>query len=175
MIRIFSLTKGSFRPHFSEPRVSTWNWKLHTPLKFFDFAVTAYSPSGVQENLMSRPGDSSMHRWNRSSLWNWLQKYQNISLNKLRLRMSEMPAILPRYQKCQSTHIRMSAISLTVACWRHMATWIWINISSDNSLLPEGTKPLTEPVVTYHRWGVVTVSLRQFDKGYLSCQFRKLA
>ena len=33
-------------------------------------------------------------------------------------------------------------ISLIVAKWRHMVVVIWINIGSDNGLLPEGTKPL---------------------------------
>ena len=38
--------------------------------------------------------------------------------------------------------------------WRHdMATEIWVNTDSDNGLLPDGTKPLTEPILTYHKQG----------------------
>ena len=31
-----------------------------------------------------------------------------------------------------------------------MASGIWINIGSGNGLLPDGTKPLPEPMLTYH-------------------------
>ena len=30
-----------------------------------------------------------------------------------------------------------------------MVTEIWVNISSGNGLLPDGTKPLPEPMLTY--------------------------
>ena len=33
-----------------------------------------------------------------------------------------------------------------MAEWRNMATWNWVNIGSGNGLLPDGTKPLPEPV-----------------------------
>ena len=32
-----------------------------------------------------------------------------------------------------------------------MATEIWVNISSGNGLLPDGTKPLPEPMLTDHQ------------------------
>ena len=32
-----------------------------------------------------------------------------------------------------------------------MATQIWINFGSGNGLLPDGTKPLPEPLLTYHQ------------------------
>ena len=32
----------------------------------------------------------------------------------------------------------------------HMVTQIWVNIGSGNGLLPDGTKPLPEPVLSYH-------------------------
>ena len=32
-----------------------------------------------------------------------------------------------------------------------MATEIWVNIGSDNGLLPDGTKPLPEPIKIYHQ------------------------
>ena len=35
--------------------------------------------------------------------------------------------------------------------WRHMATEVWVNIGSGNGLLPDGTKPLPEPMLTYHQ------------------------
>ena len=39
-----------------------------------------------------------------------------------------------------------------------MATWIWVNIGPGNGLLPDGTEPLPEPMLTYHQWLPVTFS-----------------
>ena len=36
-----------------------------------------------------------------------------------------------------------------------MATEIYVNIGTGNGLLPDGTKPLPEPMLTYDQWGVV--------------------
>ena len=36
-----------------------------------------------------------------------------------------------------------------VALWNHVAIWILVNIDSGNGLLPDGTKPLPEPMLTY--------------------------
>ena len=36
-----------------------------------------------------------------------------------------------------------------------MATEIWVNIGSGNGLLPDGTKPLPEAMLTSHQWGPV--------------------
>ena len=50
---------------------------------------------------------------------------------------------------------------------------IWVNIGSGNGLLPDGTKPLPEPMLTY-QWGPVTFIPGQNHK-YLSCQSLDLA
>ena len=34
-----------------------------------------------------------------------------------------------------------------------MAPWVFVNIGSGNGLLPYGTKPLPEPMVTYQQYG----------------------
>ena len=39
-----------------------------------------------------------------------------------------------------------------------MATQILVNIGSGNGLLPDGTKPLPEPMLTYRKYGPVTLS-----------------
>ena len=39
---------------------------------------------------------------------------------------------------------------------------IWVNIGSGNGLLPDGTKPLPEPMFTDHQWSPVTFILGQF-------------
>ena len=45
-----------------------------------------------------------------------------------------------------------------------MVTEIWVNnnIDSDNGLLPNGTKPLPEPMLTYHQWGLMAFTWGQF-------------
>ena len=45
-----------------------------------------------------------------------------------------------------------------------MVTLIYINIDSGNGLLPDSTKPLLEPMMTYHHYGPVTFILQQFYK-----------
>ena len=52
----------------------------------------------------------------------------------------------------------------------HMATEIWVNIGSGNGLLPDGTKPLPEPMLTDHQWSPVTFILEQFHKRCLNHQ-----
>ena len=54
-----------------------------------------------------------------------------------------------------------------------MATEIWVNIGSGNGLLPDGTKPLPEPILTDHQWSPVTFILGQFQKRCLNHQSLK--
>ena len=45
-----------------------------------------------------------------------------------------------------------------------MAREIWVNIGSGNGLLPDGTKPLPEPMLTDHQWSPVIFILGQFQE-----------
>ena len=54
-----------------------------------------------------------------------------------------------------------------------MAIEIWVNIGSGNGLLPDGTKPLPEPMLTDHQWSPVTFILGQFHKRCLTHQSLK--
>ena len=46
---------------------------------------------------------------------------------------------------------------------RHMVTLICVSIGSGNGLLPDGTKPLPYPMLTYHEFGPVTsISAEEF-------------
>ena len=38
-----------------------------------------------------------------------------------------------------------------------MATWVWVKIGSGYGLLPDGTKPLPDPMLTYHQLGRVAI------------------
>ena len=42
-----------------------------------------------------------------------------------------------------------------------MVTQNWVNIGSGNVLLPDGTKLLPKPVLTYHQWSPVTITWGQ--------------
>ena len=47
-----------------------------------------------------------------------------------------------------------------------MASEALVNIGSCNGLLPDNTKPLPAPMLTYHQWGPMTIIWEQFHKGY---------
>ena len=42
-----------------------------------------------------------------------------------------------------------------------MVTKIWVNIGSGNGLVPDGTKPLPEPMLTNHQWGIHMIVISQ--------------
>ena len=48
-----------------------------------------------------------------------------------------------------------------------------VNIGSGNGLLPDGTKPLPEPILTDHQWSSVAFILGQFHKRCLNHQSLK--
>ena len=56
-----------------------------------------------------------------------------------------------------------------------MALEILVNTGSSNGLLPDGTKPLPEPVLTYHHLGTVMFIWGQIRLRYHSYQSLKLA
>ena len=56
-----------------------------------------------------------------------------------------------------------------------MATKIWVNIGSGNGLVPDGTKPLPEPMLTYHQSDPMTITWRQCHRSYPKQQSLKLA
>ena len=56
-----------------------------------------------------------------------------------------------------------------------MALEILVNTGSGNGLLPDGTKPLPEPMLTHLQWGLVAFIWGQFHKRYLSHHSLKLA
>ena len=45
-----------------------------------------------------------------------------------------------------------------------MGIYIWVSIGSGNSWLPDNTKPLPEPMLTYHQYGSVALTQDQFHK-----------
>ena len=48
----------------------------------------------------------------------------------------------------------------------HMVTQIWVNIGSGNGLLPDGTKPLPEPMLTYHQRSSLAFTFEQCPSYY---------
>ena len=49
-----------------------------------------------------------------------------------------------------------------------MVTYTWINIDSGNGLSTDGTKPLTEPMLTEYQLGQVSITHWQFHNKYLN-------
>ena len=49
-----------------------------------------------------------------------------------------------------------------------MATYILVDIGSGNGLLPDGTKPLPEPMLTCDKYGPVVITQELFYNKYLS-------
>ena len=49
-----------------------------------------------------------------------------------------------------------------------MTTQDWVNTGSGNGLLPHSTKPLTEPVLTYHQWGQAALAQQQSPESNLT-------
>ena len=65
-------------------------------------------------------------------------------------------------------------LSLSDAIWRHRSGST-LALVICNGLLPDGTKPLPEPTLTYHQEGPVIFIWGQFHKRYLSHQSLKFA
>ena len=55
------------------------------------------------------------------------------------------------------TWVIASIYNKSKANWGHVMTFIWVNSGSGNGLLPDGTKPLPEPMLTYHQWDSVAL------------------
>ena len=49
-----------------------------------------------------------------------------------------------------------------MANWRHLATYIWVNIGSGNGFLPDGIKPLPGLMLSSHWWGSMAYTLEWF-------------
>ena len=61
----------------------------------------------------------------------------------------------------------MAAILCELQCYvlrnswsRYVASDIWLNTASGNGLLPDGTEPLPEPMLTNHQWDSVAFTLK---------------
>ena len=50
-----------------------------------------------------------------------------------------------------------------------MATKIWVNFGSGNGSLPDGTKQLREPMLTYQHYGLMTFIRRHYHEKILKC------
>ena len=69
---------------------------------------------------------------------------------------------IPSTSFLNSSPLRLNASIDSLWPTDAIATYIWVNIGSGNGLLPDGTKPLPKPVLTYHQWGSVAFTWKQF-------------
>ena len=63
-------------------------------------------------------------------------------------------------KKSSSLSLCFNSLWLSDAIWRHN----WVNIGSCNVFLPDGTKPLPEPMLTYHQWSCIAFIYNQCHK-----------
>ena len=52
---------------------------------------------------------------------------------------------------------------------------MWFNICSGNGLLPDGTKPLPEPMWTLYQWGFVALTQDQFQRKVFKISTHKIS
>ena len=65
----------------------------------------------------------------------------------------------------------ISAVVLLTHCGLVMLYGhIWVNIGSSNGLVPNGTKPLPEPKLTYHWWGSLALTEDKFHRKISICK-----
>ena len=57
------------------------------------------------------------------------------------------------------SHLIMIAFIIINPLWPSDSIWLdnSVNIGCGNGMLPDGTKPLLEPMLTYYQWGQVTI------------------
>ena len=63
---------------------------------------------------------------------------------------------------------------ITMPIWRHMETQNCVNIGSGNGLLPDGTNPIPEPMLSNNQSSPVTVTWGQLHKRFPNHQSIKL-
>ena len=76
-------------------------------------------------------------------------------------------------KEIQATAFTDSIQQATFTTTWHPVTEIWVNLGPGNGLLPDGTKPLPEPMLTDHQWSPMTFILGQFQKRCLNHQSLK--
>ena len=77
-----------------------------------------------------------------------------LSTRALVINIADIPQLFHQEEILNHKVIQnVSFISLIEAQWHRIATGIWVNNGSDNGLLPDVTKPLPEPMLTYHHYG----------------------
>ena len=70
-----------------------------------------------------------------------------------------IPTVLPPVSTMATKRPTLGCIVNSL--WRHLAAWIAFNIGSGNGLVPDGTKPLPEPMLTYDQEGIHRMALAE--------------
>ena len=90
-------------------------------------------------------------------------RFINYGTMKMRTVQLKMRTVLWKWEHYNAILYNTFLNQLTVAYWRHMATQMWVNTGSGNGLVPDGTEPLPEPMLTSHQWGAVAFIWEQFQ------------
>ena len=67
------------------------------------------------------------------------------------------------YWECFNWDITLHHCDLVIQS-SDITSWILVNIGLGNGLLPDGTKPLPEPILIYHQWERVAFTWGQFHR-----------
>ena len=108
--------------------------------------------SGFCKRIHHSPMDAPHKAARNAELWYLFAAVHMNKLfhKKLVCNWSEMP-------RCPSD-LTWQQLSVLVHYWHHMVIQIWVNIGSGNGSLPDSSKPLPEPMLTYQWCPVAFIS-----------------
>ena len=153
---LFDITE----PNMNQFTVFTRPW--------FNITYIFISMDEWQLGLMSFWWQASLHRqryyagallWHtkRMSPWSSANRHKVISNTHTDFTMTVVP-----YQVHITLH-PLTHCDLAIQS-SDITSWILVNIGLSNGLLPDGTKPLPEPILIYHQWERVTFTWGKFHR-----------
>ena len=106
--------------------------------------------------------------------WYWLCRIDNMYYCCFRVNLIYLGQATPKiwFKMWIWSLVIFNSLGPSDAIW---CTEICVNIGSGNGLLPDGTKPLPEPMLTYHKYGPVVIAQELFYNRYHSHQLLKWA
>ena len=132
---------------------------LHIPIMVDRVTKAFYGILGVtlQSWIQVSKWVRSEISWRHTTYFQVLSGYQYSILSKNLILVPERQCVSLWY-----SILRTQSFQVNEAKWSHMKTQFWVNISSVNDFLPEGTKPLLELMLTSHQWRSVSFIWERF-------------
>ena len=143
----------------------------HWPNLFGQPLVCLLSPEQVPSSLHGKSGGHS-NWWQFLELLSWYPTaVGHVLVLWARISTRFLQFMLYILMDCAHILTMINSLWPSDTTWRHRTG---IDIGWGNGLLPGSTKPLPEPMLTYHQYSPVTFIRQQFHQRYLSHQLRKL-